>query len=197
MDVPESQSGTSISQHRAVLARSIFYLHHTPLYQSPFLSQFPSIILHEWVIDRLGCLALLCICCKNGALTVLSSSHKLYLSCIYADGDISLPQIIRCRTLHAPYGSKWSPFFTTGTCRTPQTVGTVWERKGLFLRTHKVAAVDKSTCGEGGLVGGEGLHRAVGGGAARTSRWPVEDLRLAWLHVDVDTHTHTDTQYNS
>lgn len=61
--------------------------------------------------------------------------------------------------------------------------------KAPLFPTYEVAAVDESTRGESGLQRGEGLHRAVRGGAAGASRSPEEDLRLAWLLAD----KHTDT----
>lgn len=61
IDVPESHSGSSICQHQSILTGSIFYLHHAPLYQSPFLSPFsPSFCMIDWLIDSVhSCILLL------------------------------------------------------------------------------------------------------------------------------------------
>lgn len=198
MDVPEWDPGTSICQHQSILSGSIFYLHHAPLYQSPFLSLFPSIILHDWLIDWLSVLALLYSAAwleyRRSSLSLSLPAVLLHISANLsfilvrtAEKQIyNQTNIFSC--LKWPHGRFiWILTKCTGYHWQYSKTDSSTEKQGMLV-TYKVAAVNKSTCGECRLVCGERLHWAVRGGAARASRRPEEDLCLARLHAH--THTH-------
>lgn len=159
----------------------------------------PSLCMIDWLTDSVFLYSCVLLLDWNidGPLTLLARlSYCIFLPIFhlsyqdYRKTDI-YNQTLTLSCLKRPHGGfKWILSKCTGYHWWHRYSST--EKQGMWV-TYKVTAVNKSTCGEDGLVCGEGLHRAVGGGAARASRRPEENLCLARLYAY--THTQAKAQW--